>query len=164
MIHVSELSHHTKEVMSQGRQTRYGNRGSAPQSDSDLQDQTTRPVDAEEQEVEFKLSFLEALDDQQVCQKLVQIMKTAASDLVQTFSSLRDEVRSLKSQVADRDNTIAQMRQEIQELQYQNDALEQYGRRNCLRVTGISGTEEDTTAVVVQLANEILKVDPPIAP
>ena len=39
-----------------------------------------------------------------------------------------------------------------------------YGRRNCLRVTGISDTEEDTMAAVVQLANEILKVDPPIAP
>ena len=91
-------------------------------------------------------------------------MKTATSDLVQINSSLRDEVRSLKSQVADRDNTIAQMKQEIQELKYQNDALEQYGRRNCLRVTGISDTEEDTMAAVVQLANEILKVDPPIAP
>ena len=150
--------------MSQGRQTRYGNRGSVSQSDSDLQDQSASPVDAEEQEVLFKLSFLEALDDQQVCKKLVQIMKTATSDLVQTINSLRDEVRSLKSQVADRDNTIAEMRQEIQELQYRNDALEQYGRRNCLRVTGISDTEEDTTAAVVQLANEILKVDPPIAP
>ena len=141
--------------MSQGRQTRYGNRGSVSQSDSDLQDQSASPVDAEEQEVQFKLSFLEALDDQQVCKKLVKIMKTATSDLVQTINSLRDEVRSLESQVADRDNTIAEMRQEIQEL---------YGRRNCLRVTGISDTEEDTTAAVVQLANEILKVDPPIAP
>ena len=90
-------------------------------------------------------------------------MKTATSDLVQTISSLRDEVRSLKSQMADLDNTIAQMRQEIQELQYQNDALEQYGRRNC-RVIGINDAEEDTTAAVVQLANEIPKVDPSIAP
>ena len=57
--------------MSQRRQTRYGNRGSVSQSDSDLQDQSGSPVDADEQEVEFKLSFLEALDDQQVCQKLV---------------------------------------------------------------------------------------------
>ena len=93
--------------MSQARKTRQGNRGSVSQHDSELDEQTDSPVDAAEQEVEFKLSFLEALDDEQVCKKLVKIMKSATSDLVQTISSLRDEVRSLKTQVADRDNTIA---------------------------------------------------------
>ena len=150
--------------MSQARKTRQSNRGSVSQHDSELEDQPDSPVDAAEQEVAFKLSFLEALDDDQVCKKLVKIMKSATSDLVQTINSLRDEVRSLKTQVADRDNTIAQMKDEIQELRYQNDALEQYGRRNCLRITGISDAEEDSTATVVTLANEVLKIDPPIDP
>ena len=39
---------------------------------------------------------------------------SATSDLVQTTSSLRDEVRTLKAQVSDRDNTITQMKEEIQ--------------------------------------------------
>ena len=65
-------------------------------------------------------------------------------------------------QQADRDATIVEMRHEIQVLRDQNDALEQYGRRNCLRASGISDTEEDTTAAVIKLANDVLKIDPPL--
>ena len=50
----------------------------------------------------------------------------------------------------------------VNNLQDKHDALEQYGRRNCLRIAGVSDTEEDTTAAMVYLANEVLKVQPPL--
>ena len=49
---------------------------------------------------------------------------------------------------------------EVRGLRLQNDALEQYGRRSSLRITGISETCEDTTAAVVALANDVLQLDP----
>ena len=42
------------------------------------------------------------------------------------------------------------------------DAIEQYGRRNCLRITCVSDTEDDTTTAVVNLANDVLNVQPPL--
>ena len=51
-----------------------------------------------------------------------------------------------------------------------NDALEQYGRRNNLRISGIpesalaEGVNEDTTAAVVNLANTVLQLDRPLHP
>ena len=117
-------------------------------------------AEAAERDVLFKLSFLESLGDPQVSTKLQKIMKLANKDLLETLGSLRDEVRSLKQQLADRDSTIAGMKQEIQELRDHNDALEQYGRRNCLRISGISDTEENRSRH--QIGKRSFKGWPPI--
>ena len=111
---------------------------------------------------------MEALDDQQVADKFVQIIRAGNQDLLDSLSSLRAEVKSLRAELADRDATIVNLRGEIQRLKEDHDALEQYGRRNNLRVSGIpepnlqQGETEDTTSAVVQLANEVLKLDPPL--
>ena len=77
--------------------------------------------------------------------------------------SLRDDVRSLRATLADRDATIAALQSEVQVLQDDYDALEQYGRRNGLRISGIPEQDnEDTTTAIVNLANDVLKVEPPL--
>ena len=49
-----------------------------------------------------------------------------------------------------------------------HDSLEQYGRRNNLRISGVPEPKlepeevEDTTATIVDLANSALKLDPPL--
>ena len=86
-------------------------------------------------------------------------MRAANKDLVDQVASLRDEVRGLKTALADRDATIAQLQGEVRGLRLQNDALEQYGRRSSLRITGISEDLEDTTTAVVNLANEVLQLE-----
>ena len=66
-----------------------------------------------------------------------------------------------------RDAIIVELRTEIQKLKEDHDDLEQYGRRNNIRISGIpepvlkADEVEDTTAVVA-LADEVLKVDPPL--
>ena len=62
----------------------------------------------------------------------------------------------------ERDATIEQLKCEVQQLRDDQDALEQHGRRHSLRISGISDQEEDTTAAVVSLAKEVLKVLPPL--
>ena len=95
------------------------------------------------------------MDDPQVSKKLQKIIKLANENLLETLG----HAVILKQQLSDPDTTIASMKEEIQELRDQNDDLEQYGRRKCLRIKDISDTEGGTTASVIKLANKVLKVD-----
>ena len=123
----------------------------------------------EEADELFKIRFEDALGDQQITTKLASIIRSTNQDLLDNITSLRSEVRSLRKELGERDAAIASLQSEVQVLRQENDALEQYGRRNNLRISGIAevnlGTNEteDTTAAIVSLANEVLKVEPPLA-
>ena len=132
------------------------------QADLDAQSQGAS-FDPEELDVRFKLALEEALGDPQIQAKLKATVKTANHDLLEVVASLRDEVRSLRTTLADRDATIAALQSEVQVLQDDYDALEQYGRRNGLRISGIPEQDnEDTTTAIVNLADDVLKVEPPL--
>ena len=120
--------------------------------------------DPEEQDAIFKLSFLESLDDPQVEAKLIRLLNAATKNLDENISALRQEVRTLRDAVAQKDAPIEELRGEVRHLRLQNDALEQYGRRSSLRISGITEDQEDTTQAVVNLANKVLEVDPPLQP
>ena len=124
--------------------------------------EVSEAADDQERDAQFKLAFLESLDDPQIATKLGKLVTDANKHLVDLISTLREEVTSLRTALHDRDATIAQLRGEVQRLEDAHDALEQHGRRHCLRVSGISDAEDDTTAAVVSLANTVLKVQPPL--
>ena len=65
----------------------------------------------------------EALGDPQIQAKLKATVKAANHDLLEVVASLRDEVRSLRATLADRDATIAALQSEVQVLQDDYDAL-----------------------------------------
>ena len=77
-------------------------------------------------------------------------------------------MQSLKAQLNDRDAKIASLKVEVRKLREDHDALEQYGRRNNLHISGLPEPQlepdqaEDTTGTIVQLANDVLKLDPPL--
>ena len=116
----------------------------------------------DEQEAAFRLSLEEAFGDPAIIQKLSNIIKSANKELVESVSSLRTEVTSLRATLADRDAQIAALQSDVQHLKDANDALEQHGRRHSLRINGVSNAREDTTQAVVEIANSILEVDPPL--
>ena len=121
--------------------------------------------DLDEQDVAFKLAFLESLDDPQVEVKLTRLLKAATKELTDGFTTLQQEIRTLRNEVAQKDAVIDELRGELRHLQLQNDALEQYGRRSSLRINGIREDQEDTTQAVVNLVNEVFEVnDPPLQP
>ena len=132
------------------------------QADLDAQSQGTS-LSPEEEHVRFKLALEEALGNPRIQAKLKATVKAANQDLLDVVSSLPDEVRSLWAALADRETTIAALLSEVQVLQDEYDALEQYGRCNGLRISGILERDnEDTTTAIVNLANEVLKVEPPL--
>ena len=123
-----------------------------------------RPTPAE-QDVTFRLAFEESLDDPVIASKLAKIIKSTNQDLMDSVNSLVAEIRSLKASLAQRDPTIVELREEIKRLREDHDALEQYGRRNNLRISGIPEQEqEDTTEAVMAIANGVMKLDPPLQP
>ena len=85
----------------------------------------------------FRLNFQEALEDTQIADKLARIIRSTNQDLLDSLGSLRSEVRSLRKELSDRDAAIANLQAEVKVLRQDNDALEQYGRRNNLRISGI---------------------------
>ena len=147
--------------MSQAKTTR--SKGQGKGSVSQLVESDAPSLDPEEREVLFKLAMEQALGDHQIQAKIKETVKAANQALLEIVSSLRDEVRSLRTAIADRDATITALQSELQLLQEDHDALEQYGRRNGLRISGLPEKEnEDTTTAIVDLANEVLKVEPPL--
>ena len=73
----------------------------------------------QDEDTKFKLAFVEALNDAQVAAKLTTIMRAANKDLVDQVASMRDDIRGLKTALADRDATIAQYQGEVRRLQLQ---------------------------------------------
>ena len=108
--------------------------------------------DEDEQDAQFKLSFEEALDDPQIAAQMAGIIRTANKEILDSISSLRQEVKQLKAAVAERDATITELQGEVAKLHLQNDALEQYGRRSSLRFSGVSEEFENSTDGVLEVA------------
>ena len=103
---------------------------------------------------------MEAFNDQAIVDKLTRIVQGANKDLVDSIASLRSEVTSLRSALADRDTQIEALQTEVHQLCDANDALEQHGRRHSLHICDISDTQEDTTEALVSLANNVLELEP----
>ena len=119
--------------------------------------------DPVEQDALFKLAFEEALDDHKISDKLACIIRSTNKGLLDSLSTLHTEMHDLRASLAERDATIAELKDEIKHLKEDHDDLEQYGRKNNLRIWGIPEKEnEDTTGAVLELANAILELDPPL--
>ena len=127
---------------------------------------STSQLTPDEEDVLFKLRLQEALDDEQVAKRLARIIRSVNQDLLDGITSLRAEVQSLKAQLNDRDAKIASLKGEVRKVREDHDALEQYGRRHNLRISGLPEPQlepdqaEDTTGTIVQLANDVIKLDP----
>ena len=121
-----------------------------------------------DEDVAFKLRLEEALDDPKIAAKFAGIVRSGNQELLASISSLHAEVQSLKATLKDRDAAIADLQAEVRKLRDDHDSLEQYGRRNNLRISGVPEPKlepeevEDTTATIVDLANSALKLDPPL--
>jgi hypothetical protein len=85
-----------------------------------------------------------------ISQKVISGLAASLEAANQQIEQLRAEVVALKDQLRDKDEMLAD----------RLDGIEQYQRRNCLRIFGVPENDgEDTDDVVVGLCREKLKVD-----
>ena len=100
--------------------------------------------------------------------------KISAADLKELKDSLIAEIRNplmeemaaLKTALSKKDQMIAALQSKVLELEERADDLEQYTRRNSLRVQGLSETEgeEDPIEKTLEFANRTLQLNPPLLP
>ena len=114
---------------------------------------------------DFANAFLIALNDESIKKALVDIMTQGVSEPVsqRVTESLTNQITSLKKDLKERDRTIAKLQEHIDGLTTEVDRLEQYTRRNSIRISGIPEPKEDNpTAKVLDLMNNSLKLTPPL--
>ena len=121
---------------------------------------------------DFTQALTIALSDGKLRKSLVELVSRAAGEpIVQKVSeSIKREVESLKNEVVllraelrNRDKKIQDLEAKVDSLAAEVDSLEQYSRRNSMRIAGIPETVgEDTPGVLINILNNDLKLDPPL--
>jgi hypothetical protein len=85
----------------------------------------------------------------------------ALSDVV--AQRVKNEVVLLRAELRQRSEDITALEKQVTELRNENDRLEQYSRRNSIRITNIPEKQnEDVSETVLQLVNETLALTPPL--
>ena len=91
-------------------------------------------------------------------------------DMLQTAvcGKLQAEINDLKTMIAKKDDTIDSLSKQVSSLEKKCDDLEQYSRRNSLRIYGIAEdaahTGESIDEKVLALVNSDFEVTPPLTP
>ena len=102
---------------------------------------------------DFVNTLLNALNDPRV-RKVVS--GTASTDV-------KNEIITLRKELKKRDERIAGLEEQVKFLKMDVDRLEQYSRRNSLRLSGIPEAEgEDPVNKTISILNDTLKATPPI--
>lgn len=125
----------------------------------DMSDAKAAPVVIDEDLLmqKFQLLIKEALNEE-------DNLKTMKKIMVKHTNELMKEVAHLRNLLMERDQKIDALTKNIEDMEIKYDELEQYSRRNSMRIEGIPETQgEDPYEVVVKLANETLNVDPPLS-
>jgi len=82
-----------------------------------------------------------------------------------SFQHIENEILDLKALVEEKNEQIDNLSRRVAELEVKCDDLEQYSRRNSLRIHGLPESEyEDVGEKILDLANKALEVTPPITP
>ena len=90
-------------------------------------------------------------------------LKRELSRFTELNTSLQKEVSDLREVIKKKNEEISSLNNSVSVLQLTTDELEQYSRRNTLRVSGVLESEnEDIVDNMLHLFNDKLELDPPL--
>lgn len=102
---------------------------------------------------QFIQSFISALKNQEVRDSLGDIVA----------ANVKNEITQLREELKTKDAKIDKLERRIESLESDVDSLEQYSRRNSIRLFGLEEKpDEDAASLAVSFVNEHMKVEPPI--
>lgn len=112
----------------------------------------------------FKLALIEAYKDTAVCDALsAAVLKHIEVMADKVTLRIDARLKALTDQIKEKDARIDTLEASVRDLQVKLDDQEQYSRREALRVDGIPEVNnESTDALILELCNEGLKLDPPL--
>ena len=104
---------------------------------------------------EFVQVLIRALSNEGVIKKLQNAV----------CGPLQKEVGELRDLIKEREDKIRALEDKVHKLENRLDDLEQYSRRNSLRISGVTESgSEDITDKVTSLFNDKMKLSPPVTP
>ena len=107
---------------------------------------------------EFVQLFLHALGNKDIAIKL-----RAAMGVSQQLAGLQQEVHALRTELASKDARIETLQKKVDAIELQQDELEQYSRRNSVRLSGLNEeADEDVVKGVLVTLNNVMGITPPI--
>ena len=125
-------------------------------------------------ENKFSQALFKALDNDEVARKLSSIISSEIASVIQrsnkemisVFEEKNNEMKLLlqeqTQEIKRKDEEIKNLKEDITKLEHANDALEQYTRRNSLRISGLADPEEnyeDPVRTVLTLFNTTMKME-----
>ena len=117
---------------------------------------------SEDTDDSLALRLVDLLNDDQVVAKLRAALYP--TELRNEVRELSKQVAILNSQLSEKNARIKTLEDKVDALESDHDAVEQYSRRPNLRVQGVRemGDGEDTDAMILDLLNTKMSMDPPI--
>ena len=110
----------------------------------------------------FALTFLEALNDDNIAKKLCEVLFGGFKEMCETMG--QNIVSSLRAEIRQRDEQIDTLKSEFKFLKDKTDDMEQWTRRGSMRIQGIfESTPGSLDDKLLDLFNTRLKITPPIA-
>lgn len=120
-----------------------------------LLSQPINPLDIVRIATELRSMMLPEL--QKLITDMIPFIKTIVKEAVtEATGTLNDEVRKLKEDNENINKANSALEKRLSQVEYDNDALEQYSRRNSVRISGINeAIDEDTDSIVMRLAEKL---------
>ena len=121
---------------------------------------------------EFKLSTLATLEDEAVIERyrlifepmFKTLLDPVTQKLTDTVQALSQTVQVLKKEGEEKEKRIQVLEREITHLKLAIDNHEQHGRRDSIRIFGLSEqTSGSTDDKVLRLCNERMRIQPPLS-
>ena len=120
---------------------------------------TRSDSDPAERADEFMRLFLRAIKNEEIARGLRE-----ALGVQEQLAALHRELTTLRTVVRERETKIDTLQKEVAVLKEQHDDLEQYSRRNSVRLSGLpESPDENVVALVMKVVNEDMAVTPPLA-
>ena len=120
----------------------------------------------------FKSQFITALEDEEAVERIklifepvfTSLLSPVTTRLTKAVQDLTKTVEKLRQENDAKDLRIRNLERDVGHLQMRVDDLEQHGRRDSIRIFGLSETTTGTTdEKVLWLCNNRMKLDPPLA-
>ena len=131
-------------------------------SDVYVLSQPVNPLDIVQIATELRLMMLPELktlfsEQFPVMQNMVKTaVKEANSELIKQVKQLDTEVKGLKKENERLTDENSDMRVRLSKIEYENDSLEHYSRRNSVRISGYPESfGESTNDIVLSIAREL---------
>lgn len=99
------------------------------------------------------------MDSSELEALIARAVQEATKSLENSITNLKTEVSELREEIFAKDKRIDELETQYSELESKLDGLQQYGRRNNLRIFGVKESESENTDALVQAVAKSMGIE-----